>query len=143
MNARTVSPVDDDALAASWHEVMGRYHRLTCALDRALGSAHGLSSSEFDVLEQLYTHDEPKMKMATLAELVHLSQSALSRLVSRLEKDGLLARNVCTTDRRAMWTSLTDAGRRRYEEARPTHRSTLRADVAVCTADAAFTCDGR
>jgi DNA-binding MarR family transcriptional regulator len=127
-----VSKVSDEKLAASWHELMGRYNQLTCRLDRELGAQHDLTSSEFEVLQLL--HDaEGKVRMSFLAEQVHLSQSALSRLVSRLENDGLVCRNTCTEDRRAQWTEITPDGRARYEAARPTHRKILREEAGGCT----------
>jgi DNA-binding MarR family transcriptional regulator len=64
--------------------------------------------------------------MATLAENAHLTQSALSRLVSRLEGDGLVERKACEADRRSLFVALTDAGRQRYAEAKPTQRRVLR-----------------
>jgi DNA-binding MarR family transcriptional regulator len=126
-----VSTSSDEKLARSWHELMGRYNHLTCRLDRELGSHHDLTSSEFEVLQLLHDADD-QVRMASLAEQVHLSQSALSRLISRLEKDGLVCRNTCTEDRRAQWTGITEAGRRRYEEARPTHRRILREEAVDC-----------
>ena len=56
---------------------------------------------------------------------MHLSQSALSRVVGRLEADGLVVRKMCTSDRRGIFACLTDQGRARYEAARPTHRAVL------------------
>ncbi|MEO6604094.1 MAG: MarR family transcriptional regulator, partial [Aeromicrobium sp.] len=113
-----MSNVSDEKLAASWHELMGRYNQLTCQLDRELGAQHDLTSSEFEVLQLL--QPDGKVRMAELAEKAHLSQSALSRLVSRLEKDGLVCRNTCTDDRRAQWTEITaeaDPGVRRVPRA--------------------------
>ncbi|NMD57857.1 MarR family transcriptional regulator [Tsukamurella conjunctivitidis] len=116
---------------------MRDYSRMTCALDRAL-SAHELTSSEFEVLEQLErarAHEADgggKVRMADLAEHVHLSQSALSRLVARLEKDGLATRSMCQSDRRSVFTAITDEGRQRYDAARPTQRAVLRAESAEC-----------
>lgn len=121
---------DDDALAAEWHQLMGRYARLMCVLDRELGAEHGLSASEFEVLQQLEQADECSLRMATLAESVHLSQSALSRLVTRLEDDGLLERKACDQDRRSLFVALTDEGRTRYAAARPTQRRVLREEGA-------------
>ncbi|KRC65868.1 hypothetical protein ASE12_14535 [Aeromicrobium sp. Root236] len=126
-----MSKVSDEKLAQSWHELMGRYNQLSCRLDRELGAQHDLSSSEFEVLQVLHNAAE-KVRMAFLAEQVHLSQSALSRLVSRLENDGLVCRNTCTDDRRAQWTEITQAGRERYEAARPTHRKILREEAGDC-----------
>jgi DNA-binding MarR family transcriptional regulator len=105
---------------------MRSYHRLTCRLDRELETNHGISGSDFEVLQQLYASKDRSAKMNELAENVHLSQSALSRLVARLEKDGLIERCMCTEDRRAVFAQLTKAGAERYEAARPTQRAVLR-----------------
>ena len=60
-----------------------------------------------------------------LAEAVHLSQSALSRLVDRLARHGLVERCGCDVDRRGVYVVLTEAGERRHAEAVPTHRDVL------------------
>jgi DNA-binding MarR family transcriptional regulator len=119
---------EGEKLAAAWHELLGRYHRTTCALDRALVADHGLSVSDFEVLQQLHAAPtgDGRVRLHELGEQVHLSQSALSRLVTRLEKAGLVARYVCEDDRRSAWTELTPLGEQRYLEARPTHRAILR-----------------
>src|SRR5882672_10294655 len=76
---------EDDELASEWHDLMGRYHRMTCALDRSLTAKHGLTVSDFEVLQQLYAAgpDRPQLRMNELGERVHLTQSAFSRLISR------------------------------------------------------------
>jgi DNA-binding MarR family transcriptional regulator len=111
---------------------MGRYNELSCRLDRELGAAHDLTSSEFEVLQLLHA-SKGKVRMSELADHVHLSQSALSRLVSRLEHDGLVCRDTCTDDRRAIWTEITAEGRARYKKARPTQRKILRDEAGECT----------
>jgi DNA-binding MarR family transcriptional regulator len=125
-------PSNDDLLALEWHQLMGRYQRLMCSLDRELGAAHELTASEFEVLQQLSEADECSMRMTLLAESAHLTQSALSRLVTRLERDGLLTRKTCDNDRRALFVALTEDGRRRYAEARPTQRRVLRENGTDC-----------
>jgi DNA-binding MarR family transcriptional regulator len=55
-----------------------------------------------------------------------LSQSATTRLVSRLEDRGLLSRYLCPTDRRGIYTDVTEAGLALLEQARPTNERTLR-----------------
>ena len=99
--------------------------RVTCALEKALQREHGLGVSEFEVLERLATTSKSECRMQELSESVHLSQSALSRLIGRLEADGLVERAMCTMDRRGIFACLTDAGRERYEQARPTQRAVL------------------
>ena len=115
----------DDGLALEWHDLLNRFHRTTCALDRALSSDHGITVSDFEVLQQLHGSGG-QVRMHDLADQVHLTQSALSRLISRLEKAGLVTRDVCSEDRRAVWTQITAAGEQCYLAARPTHRAILR-----------------
>ena len=126
-------PVEtDEKLAAEWHELMGRYHRITCNLDRELGARHQLTISEFEVLQQLAQSECESMRMHELGEQVHLTQSALSRLIARLESDGLLERGMCADDRRSVWAKLTPAGTARYDEAKPTQRAILRDQASAC-----------
>ena len=122
---------EEDSLAADWHETLNRYHRTTCALDRALAHDHGLAVSDFEVLQQLHNAGAgaqtcSAVRMHDLAAQVHLTQSALSRLITRLEKAGLVTRGICDDDRRAAWVQITPAGSERYAAARPTHRAILR-----------------
>ena len=123
---------DDDALAEDWHRLMGRYQRLMCALDRELSASHDLTASEFEVLQQLEQAEECSLRMAALAESAHLTQSALSRLIGRLESDGLVDRKACEQDRRWLYVALTAAGKRRYAEAKPTQRKVLRTEGSDC-----------
>ena len=108
-----------------WHDLMTRYARTMSALERRLEEEHGLGVSEYEVLERLAAPDKDQRRMQELAEAVHLSQSALSRVVGRLEADGLVERGMCADDRRGIYACLTAAGRARYETARPTHRAVL------------------
>ena len=64
--------------------------------------------------------------MKQVADAVVLSQSATTRLVTRLEDRGLLGRYLCPTDRRGIYTDVTKAGRELLEEARPTNDAALR-----------------
>jgi DNA-binding MarR family transcriptional regulator len=113
------------ALVDSWRELLNRHARVTGALERALQEEHGLGVSEFEVLERLALPDKDQHRMQELADSVHLSQSALSRLIGRLEDEGLVSRAICSTDRRGIFACITDAGRERYEAARPTQRRVL------------------
>ncbi|HEX5782812.1 MAG TPA: MarR family transcriptional regulator [Solirubrobacteraceae bacterium] len=116
--------VDTD-LVDAWRELLARHARTTAALERRLQHDHALGVSEYEVLERLAGADPDERRMQELAEAVHLSQSALSRVVARLEADGLVKRGMCADDRRGVKACLTDAGRERYEAARPTHREVL------------------
>jgi len=64
--------------------------------------------------------------MSDLADSVILSRSGLTRLVDRMEREGLLARESCPSDARGSYARLTDAGRAKLGAARRTHLSGVR-----------------
>jgi DNA-binding MarR family transcriptional regulator len=111
------------SLEAEWRDLLARHARTVCALDRELEANHGLGMSEFEVLDRLAAGTARRVQ--ELAGTTHLSQSALSRTVARLEKDGLVSRAMCPDDRRGVSVCLTPAGLERYEAACPTHRRVL------------------
>jgi DNA-binding MarR family transcriptional regulator len=125
-----MSPTKDATLVGTWHEILDRHARISCALTQVLEHQHGLGMSEFEVLERLAVGGDCAVRLQEVAEHVHLSQSALSRVIDRLEKAGLLTRGVCENDRRAIYAELTPAGRERYEAARPTHREVLERELS-------------
>jgi DNA-binding MarR family transcriptional regulator len=114
----------DEALADAWRDLLDHHARAHGALERAL-KAHDLGVSEFEVLERLVSDSAEQRRMQELGKAVHLSQSALSRVVGRLEQDGLVSRGMCPEDRRGIFVCITDAGRERYEAALPAHRAAL------------------
>ncbi|GIG58224.1 MarR family transcriptional regulator [Longispora fulva] len=119
----------DTELVNAWRGLLERYHATSCALDRELNEKHQLGVSEFEVLERLDQNEEC-MRIQELAASVHLSQSALSRVVARLERDFLVTREICATDRRGVYVKLTDTGAQRYTEALPTQRAVLADNLA-------------
>lgn len=118
------STVSDDALLEAWRDLLDRKSRAVTALERAL-RPHGLGVSEYEILERLVSGAPEQRRMQDLGDGLHLSQSALSRVVARLEEDGLAQRGMCTEDRRGIYVCATDAGRERLDAARPAHRAAL------------------
>lgn len=121
--------LDDDAVQAraqGWRTLAALHARIEDRLERALQKAHELSVSEYTVLDVLNRQDGFHLRMNQLSNAVVLSQSATTRLVTRLEDRGLLARYLCPTDRRGIYTEVTDAGRALLEAARPTNEKALR-----------------
>ncbi|MEU1386346.1 MULTISPECIES: MarR family transcriptional regulator [unclassified Nonomuraea] len=116
--------MDEEFVVETWHYVLAKHAKAMCALERELGERHGLGPSEFEVLDRIVHHDR-KLRIQELCEEVHLSQSALSRVVARLEKSGLVTRGTCDSDRRGVFVCITDEGRARYTEALPTQRAVL------------------
>jgi DNA-binding MarR family transcriptional regulator len=95
-------------------------------LDAQLRQAHDLAVTEFDVLITLFNAPRARLRMATLAQRVLLSPAGLTHLVTRLERDGLLRREVDPNDGRKWFAVLTDDGDAKLRAARLTHNAVLR-----------------
>jgi DNA-binding MarR family transcriptional regulator len=113
-----------EPVVSAWRAIAASYHAVTCALEQELGR-HGLGVSEFEVLDRLAESPQHKFRAQELAEAVHLSQSALSRLIDRLVKHGLVERCLCGEDRRGIYVIMTEAGQHRHAGAAPAHREAL------------------
>ncbi|WP_100448257.1 MarR family winged helix-turn-helix transcriptional regulator [Glycomyces xiaoerkulensis] len=124
-----MEPPTEPDVCAKWSETLRVYHDTSAALECELQARHGLGLSEFEVLQALAGQccGDPgrKVRMKELEAEMYLSQSALSRTVTRLERAGLVTRDECEYDRRANFLMLTPAGRERWETARPTHKAVL------------------
>jgi len=143
MAAEKVAPRLED----QWRDILSVHARTMCEIDREL-HPHGLGASDFEVLDILAsgvttagtgpdsdsytstgsgTGSAPveQCRVQNIADRVHLSQSALSRLIGRLEKEGLVERTVCQEDRRGVWVALTSKGRDLHTEVRPLQRAVL------------------
>jgi len=114
-----------DELAA-WRGFLQTHARLVRELDDELRAEHGMPLTSYDVLVQLEAAPERAMRMSELADAVLLSRSGLTRLVDRLEREGLLERRECPDDARGSLAALTDAGAKRLADARPTHLAGVR-----------------
>ncbi|RPK39000.1 MarR family transcriptional regulator [Streptomyces sp. NBC_01696] len=118
------------ALAQSWCALSLLHGKIEARIERALQSHHSLSAREFsllDVLSRQHSGTGGHLQMKQVADAVVLSQSATTRLVTRLEDRGLLTRYLCDTDRRGIYTDVTEAGLTLLSEARPTNDTALRA----------------
>ncbi len=111
----------------AWRGLVRAHACLAKRLDAELERAHRLPLSSYEVLHHLEEASQGRMRMCDLAEQAQLSRSGLTRLVDRLERDGLLERCSCSHDARGSFACLTVAGRERLQEARATHRAALRA----------------
>lgn len=114
-------------LEEKWRDILSVHARTMCEIDRVL-HPHGLGASDFEVLDILASEaprEGDQCRVQNLVGRVHLSQSALSRLIGRLEKDGLVERSVCTEDRRGVYVALTRKGRDLHAEVLPLQRATL------------------
>ena len=117
----------------SWGAVMMLHRSVLQELDVQLRRRHGLAITEFDVLITLFNAPERRLRMSQLAERVLLSPAGTTHLVTRLERDGLVRREIDPTDGRKWFTVLTASGDSALRAARPTHNDVLRRTLLAAT----------
>ncbi|MQA95784.1 MAG: MarR family transcriptional regulator [Streptosporangiales bacterium] len=105
----------------TWRAFLDATSLLTDRLDREIQHASGLSLIEYAVLAHLSEAEDRRLRMHTLAETVLVSKSRLSHQITRLEKEGLVARETCETDRRGAFAVLTGQGYELLVKVAPVH----------------------
>jgi DNA-binding MarR family transcriptional regulator len=110
----------------AWRGMLRVHSALVKALDAELLAAHGLPLTSYEVLINLQAAPDRRRRMAELADGVLLSRSGTTRLVDRLERDGLLERDTCDSDGRGCFAVLTDKGEELLRLARATHLDGVR-----------------
>src|SRR3954468_6037203 len=122
----TTAPRFSELELDAWRGFLRTHATLVRELDDELTERHGLPVSSYDVLVQLDEAPGGMLRMSHLADAVLLSRSGLTRLVTRLEGQGLIERQDCKNDARGAFAVITGEGRRRLNEARATHRAGVR-----------------
>ncbi|WP_307845174.1 MarR family transcriptional regulator [Planomonospora sp. ID67723] len=112
-------PFDDSRLTA-----MGLLAEVSSGLSAktlpTLATA-GLSEVDFETLLRLARSPGQRLRMSDLAAQTNLSTSGVTRVVDRLEREGLVVRQACATDRRASYAAITEAGTDRLAAVLPQH----------------------
>lgn len=110
-----VDPRYDDPRLTAMGLLAETYKGLLGALGPQIAE-HGLGETEFEVMLRLVRSDRQRLRMSDLAAQTGLSTSGITRVIDRLERDGLVCRETCTTDRRGYWAALTPVGEKRISD---------------------------
>lgn len=116
----------DEAEVRTWVRFLAAHSAITHELEAQLMGAHGLTLSDYDVLVQLARAPEQRLRNIELANAIVLTRSGVTRLVDGLERDGLVMRISCPSDKRGTLVQLTDEGMARLREATGTHLDGVR-----------------
>ena len=111
---------------AAWRGLLRTHARVLAALDAELEQTHGLAVPEYEVLLVLNESGDKHLRMSELADAALLTRSGMTRLVDRLERQGLVRRERCAADGRGTFAVITRRGRERFAAARPTHIAGVR-----------------
>lgn len=110
-----------DQKLVAWRSFLRTHNHLMKLLEQDLQNSGMIPLGSYDVLVQLAEAPRHRLRMSDLAEAVLLSRSGLSRLVDRLQKDGLVRREPDPADARGLYTVLTDKGRDTLRSASVVH----------------------
>ena len=111
----------DTSRLDAWIRFLRAHAALTRELSADLVAEHGLTLNDYEVLLHLARAPGKRMRRVDLAESILLTASGITRLLEGLESSGLVARELCDTDRRVVYARLTEAGAEKLREAGRTH----------------------
>ena len=95
----------------AWRGLLRAHSCLAKRLDAELERAHHLPMTSYEVLHHVQETSGGRMRMCDLAEQAQLSRSGLTRMVDRLEREGLLERCSCPHDAPALGQTGVGAAR--------------------------------
>ena len=117
-------PMPTEDQLAVWKQLQWATALITGRFRRDL-AGWGLSLEQFDVLVHLAWAPSGTLPLheltASMVVADALSRSGITRLLDRMERDGLITRTVSPADRRRFDVSLTPAGRLRFDQVWPGH----------------------
>ena len=85
--------------------------------DNALGSQHGISFGDFQLLNHLARSPGGRLRRVDLAERVGLTASGVTRTLLPLEKIGLVSRQIDPRDARVGFAAITPVGHEMVDNA--------------------------
>ena len=99
---------------------------VTRQLSAQLNADHGLNLNAYEALLLLARAPDSRLRRVDLAGQLLLTAGGVTRLLDGLERDGFVARDVCSSDRRVSYAVLTEAGRDKLRDASKSHTSQIR-----------------
>ena len=109
----------------AWFALLHAHAALTECVESELITKHGLTLSSFSVLLDLSRSSDGRLRLQELQSCALMTKSGVTRLIDRMESEGLVCRMGCPEDKRGSWAVLTDLGRERIAAASPTHMAAI------------------
>lgn len=110
----------------AWGGLLSFYGHMMRIIEADLTENARITHAEYEVLLRLSWAEGHRMRIQDLAAQSLLTRSGISRVVERMEKAGLVTREVAAEDRRGAYAVLTEAGLARLQKAGQTHMDVVR-----------------
>jgi DNA-binding MarR family transcriptional regulator len=114
--ARKPNEKPTDAAVLAWARLVRAEQALLGAVERDLKQAGFPPLAWYDVLLELVRAADGRLRPYEIEQKTLLAQYNLSRLLDRLEREGLIRRETCPDDARGQWIVVTDQGRALQEK---------------------------
>jgi DNA-binding MarR family transcriptional regulator len=122
----SATPITDSVEIQAFVRLVRASFAVTRELSAQLQADHGLTINAYEALLLLARTPDSRMRRVDLATSLLLTASGVTRLLDSLEREGLVGREACETDRRVTYAVLTKAGRDKLREADKTHTRQIR-----------------
>ena len=130
MSSETTACPSGDAKVELFGLLLETNARMSRSLGLELEAECELPLAWFDVLLQLRRSPDGRLKMNEIADAIVHSSGGTTRLVDRIEEAGLVERQNCPSDRRAIHVAITEAGNVKLDEALTVHLEYLDESLA-------------
>jgi len=116
--------MSDPEPVSAWAALLRVHAAVLPKLSRALADV-GLPISWYDVLLVLNAAPDRRLRMSELGHRAVVSREQVSRVVTELERAGLVERQPNPEDRRSSFAAITAAGRSRLRSAAPVYLAAI------------------
>lgn len=90
-------------------------------LAREMEQETGMAFERYRVLMMLAQAEDESLRPSELADALPITRSGVTRLIDRLEQDGIVERRSCATDGRGRLVTLTPVGEKVFRQAGRVH----------------------
>ncbi|MFK7697120.1 MarR family winged helix-turn-helix transcriptional regulator [Paenibacillus sp. HJGM_3] len=108
-----------DSELTAWRMFIKSYSKIIEQIEHDLSENKRVPLGTYDVLIALFEAPDKKLRLQQLLDKVVLTKSGITRLADRLEREGLIRREVSETDRRGFYAVLTEEGEQQLRRAWP------------------------
>ncbi|HSS61979.1 MAG TPA: MarR family transcriptional regulator [Candidatus Limnocylindrales bacterium] len=130
---------DTKEQVTAWMNLQQVNRVLEGLLEHRVRAAADLSLPEYEALFRLNVASDHPLQMSEIASQLINSPSGMTRIVDRLEKDGLIARETPPDNRRVVLVKLTPRGRSVLGDAEKAFRGALNESFAAHLSEADLT----
>jgi DNA-binding MarR family transcriptional regulator len=125
VTSQVLSAQVSSTVIAAWARLLRAHASATRELSAQLQAEHGLTINDYECLLVLSHSENGALRRVDLAEELVLTPSGVTRLLDGLQEAGYVCKGSCSSDARVTYAVLTDAGRRKLEEASGSHLASV------------------